>query len=335
MLIAFSPARDATMKTYKQLTYELRRQIYALNKTGMSQNKIARQLNVSQSTISRELLRNTGKRGYRIKQAQTSTDTRRLAACKAIKMTTSLIALIELKIIEKWSPQQISGWLREEQSIAISHETIYQHVWSDKKSGGHLYQDLRRKGKVYQSRSKDKQAGRGFIKNRISIDKRPHIVDDKCRIGDWEIDLVIGKGHSGALLTIVERKTSFTVSSRIYDKSAKTVTAATIALLAPFAGAVFTITADNGKEFAYHEQMTKSLNCDVYFADPYCSWQRGLNENTNGLLRQYWPKITDFKKVSQSDVQDVIIKLNDRPRKKLNYKTPARLIAEHMVAIAA
>ena len=125
------------MKTYKQLTYELRCQIYALNKTGMSQNKIARQLNVSQSTISRELLRNTGKRDYRIKQAQTSTDIRRLAACKAIKMTTSLIALIELNIIEKWSPQQISGWLREEQSIAISHETIYQHVWSDKKSGGH------------------------------------------------------------------------------------------------------------------------------------------------------------------------------------------------------
>jgi IS30 family transposase len=191
------------------------------------------------------------------------------------------------------------------------------------------------KVRVYQSRSKDKQAGRGFINSRISIDKRPHIVDDKCRIGDWEIDLVIGKGHSGALLTIVERKTSFTVSSRIYNKSAKTFTAATIGLLAPFAGAVLTITADNGKEFAYHEQMTKSLNCDVYFADPYYSWQRRLNENTNGLLRQYWPKITDFKKVSQSVVQDVIIKLNDRPRKKLNYKTPARLMAEHMVAIAA
>ncbi len=108
-----------------------------------------------------------------------------------------------------------------------------------------------------------------------------------------------------------------------------------IGLLAPFAGAVLTITADNGREFTYHEQMTKSLNCDVYFADPYCSWQRGLNENTKGLLRQYWPKMADFKKVSQSDVQDVIIELNDRPRKKLNDKTPARLMAEHRVAIAA
>ena len=229
----------------------------------------------------------------------------------------------------------MSGWLREDQSIDISYETIYQHIWSDKKSGGHLFQHLRRKGKAYQSRSKDKQAGRGFIKNRISIDERPHVVDDKSRMGDWEIDLVIGKGHSGALVTIVERKTSVTVSTRVDDKSAKTVTAATIALLAPFKGAVLTITADNGKEFAYHEKMTESLKCDVYFADPYCSWQRGLNENTNGLLRQYWPKSTDFKKVSQSAVQDVIVNLNDRPRKKLNYKTPAKLMAEHMVAIAA
>ena len=154
-------------------------------------------------------------------------------------------------------------------------------------------------------------------------------------MGDWDIDLVIGKGHSGALVTIVERKTSFTVSTRVDDKSAKTVTAATIALLAPFKGAVLTITADNGKEFAYHEQMTESLQCDVYFTEPYCSWQRGLNENPHGLLRQYWPKSTDFKKVSQSAVKDVIVNLNDRPRKKLNYQTPAKLMAEHMVVIAA
>ena len=197
MLIAFSPARNATMKTYKQLTYEQRCQIYALSKTGMSQNKIAKQLKVSQSTISMELSRNTGKRGYRLKQAQTSTDIRRLAACKAIKMTTALIALIESKLTAKWSPEQVSGWLREDQGIDISYETIYQYIWSDKKSGGYLFQYLRRRGKAYQSRSKDKQAGRGFIKSRISIDERPDVVDDKCRVGDWEIDLVIGKGRTG------------------------------------------------------------------------------------------------------------------------------------------
>ena len=335
MLIAFSPARDATMKTYKQLTYGLRCQIYALKKIGLSQNKIAQQLKVSQSTISRELSRNTGKRGYRIKQAQSFAHHRRLHSRKAIKMTSSLIALINLKIRLEWSPEQISGWLREEHKVRISHETIYLYIWSDKRRGGQLFQYLCRKGKAYQPRSKDKQAGRGFIKNRVSIDERPKDVDNKNRVGDWEIDLVIGKGHSGALVTIVERKTSFTVSMRVDDKSAKSVTATTIALLQPFTGAIFTITADNGKEFAYHEVMAEYLNCGVYFADPYCSWQKGLNENTNGLLRQYWPKSTDFKKVSQSEVEDVIVKLNERPRKKLNYKTPAKLMAEHMVAIAA
>ena len=146
---------------------------------------------------------------------------------------------------------------------------------------------------------------------------------------------MIGKGHSGALVTIVDRATSLTVSKRINNKMAQTVTDATIDLLRPFKGAVLTITADNGKEFAYHEQMTEALGAQVYFADPYCSWQRGLNENTNGLLRQYWPKKTDFKKVSAKEVKAVIVQLNDRPRKKLNFKTPAKLMADHMAAIAA
>jgi IS30 family transposase len=323
------------MKTYKQLTYEVRCQIYALNKSGMSQNQMAKQLNVSQSTISREFARNTGLRGYRIKQAQQFAQQRKAAAPKATKMTAQIIDVIELKLSEKWSPEQIAGWLELNEVVNISHETIYQYIWRDKQRGGTLFKALRRKGKKYQHRRHDKQAGRGFIKNRVSIDKRPQVVDDKSRIGDWEIDLVIGKGHSGALVTIVERKTSFTVSSRVNDKSADTVTAATIALLKPYRKAVATLTADNGKEFAYHEKVTASLGCDVYFADPYCSWQRGLNENTNGLLRQYWPKSTDFKKIEQSEVKAVIVKLNDRPRKKLNYKTPAQLMAEHMAEIAA
>jgi IS30 family transposase len=301
----------------------------------MSQNKIAQQLNVSQSTISRKFTRNTGLRGYRIQQAQRLAQQRRADASKAIKMIATLIELINLKLDDKWSPEQISGWLELNKASNISYETTYQHIWRDKQRGGMLFKSLRRKGKAYQSRSKDKQAGRGFIKNRISIDERPEVVDDRSRIGDWEIDLVIGKGHSGALVTIVERQTSFTVSARIDDKSAKTVTAATIALLKPYEKAVLTITADNGKEFAYHEEMTKHLGCDVFFVDPYCSWQRGLNEKTNGLLRQYWPKLTDFKKVSHSEVEEVIVNLNDRPRKKLKYKTPAKLMAEHMVAIAA
>ena len=171
-------------------------------------------------------------------------------------------------------------------------------------------------------------------KNHVSIERRPGIVDEKSSVSDWEIDLVIGKGHSGKIVTIVERNTSFTVSTQVNVKSADTVTAATIALLRPFQAEVLTITADNGKEFAFHEQMTDALGAKVYFAAPYCSWQRGLNEHTSGLLRQYWPKATDFKKVSQKEVSSVIVELNNRPRKKLNYQTPTELMVKHMDPLA-
>jgi len=322
------------MQTYKQLTYAQRCQIYALKKTNISQQKIASIIGASQSAVSRELKRNTGKRGYRFKQAQQLTQSRRLAVAKYKKMTPELISLINKLLADKWSPEQISGWLDKEKGSKISHETIYRHVWLDKRKGGELYSHLRRRGKAYQSRAAS-TAGRGHIKNRVSIDERPAIVDGKSRIGDWEIDLVIGKGHSGALVTIVERKTRFSVSSRIFDKQASTVTEATIALLKPYKSAVLTITADNGKEFAYHEEITKALDAPVYFADPYCSWQRGLNENTNGLLRQYWPKKTNFKLISTADVDAVLIDLNNRPRKKLDYQTPSQLMKVHMAAIAA
>ena len=322
------------MNTYKQLTYEQRCQIYVLNKSAMSQQAIADTVGVTQPTISRELRRNAGERGYRYPPAQGKRDERRAKAAKAVKMTPDMIQRIELKLHKKWSPEQISGWLLEEREEFLSHETLYLPIWENKAAGGDLFNYLRRKGKAYQPRSKS-QAGRGHIKNRVSIDERPNIVDEKGRVGDWEIDLVIGKGHSGALVTIVERATSYTVSMRIDDTSAQTVTQATIALLTPLKERVLTITADNGKEFAYHELITQALGSQVYFADPYSSWQRGWNENTNGLLRQYWPKSTDFKKVTANDVSAVIIELNDRPRKKLGYKTPAKLVAEHMAAITA
>lgn len=322
------------MNTYNQLTYEQRCQISILKKIGYSQQMIADEIGVSQSTISREFKRNSGQRGYREKQAHSLSNVRRVTAAKAIKMTYEMKGIINSKLGEKWSPEQISGWLNAEKHECLSHETIYQYIWEDKKLGGSLFKNLRRRGKAYQTRGKS-QAGRGCIKNRVSIDERPGVVDEKSRIGDWEIDLVIGKGHSGALVTVVERKTSFTVSTRVNDKSAETVTAATIALLDPYRSAVLTITADNGKEFAYHEKVTEALDAKVYFADPYCSWQRGLNENTNGLLRQYWPKKTDFKKVSKNEVSSVIVQLNDRPRKKLNYQTPAKLMADHIAALAA
>lgn len=160
-------------------------------------------------------------------------------------------------------------------------------------------------------------------------------MDAKRQVGHWEIDTVIGKGRSGVLVTIVERVTKFTLACRAFRKSAAHVTAATITLLAPFKAAVRSITADNGKEFAHHEQIAESLKCDVYFAHPYCSWERGLSENTNGLLRQDFPKSTDFKQVTDSEMKRVVSRLNDRPRKLLAFKTPAYLIREHMAALAA
>lgn len=318
---------------YQQLTYAQRCQIEVLKKS-FSQRKIADAIGVNQSTISRELARNTGQKGYRHNQAQQKTNQRRQETIKPLKMIPSMVELIESKLREEWSPEQISGRFLNEKELLISHETIYSHIWEDKKAGGDLYTHLRRQGKKYDKRRNGKST-RGQIKNRVSIDERPQIVDDKSRIGDWEIDTMIGKGHSGAVVTVVERSTNFTVSKEVNSKCAEDVTQATIDLLKPYEAAVHTITADNGKEFAYHEKISEALTTDVYFAHPYSSWERGLNENTNGLLRQYLPKATDFKKVTSNQVQEAVNKLNSRPRKNLDFKTPEELMNAHMAALAA
>jgi len=322
------------MNKYKQLSYEQRCHIYILKKSQLSQRKIASLTGVNQSTISRELSRNSGGLGYLQNQAQTKCDYRRKSAVKAVKMTRESINLIETQLREQWSPEQVSGWLAKTHSINISHERIYLHVWADKQAGGNLYTHLRRQGKKYVKRGSSKRS-RGQIKDRVSIEERPDIVDERSRIGDWEIDTVIGKGHSGAIVTIVERKTKFTVAAQVNSKHANAVTLATIKLLKPYKSAVLTITADNGKEFANHKEITKALGAPVYFCHPYRSCERGLNENTNGLLRQYWPKCTDFKKVKQRDVVKIVTKLNQRPRKILQYDTPADLMSEHIKMLAA
>jgi len=322
------------MNTYQQLTYEQRCQISVLNKSKSSQRQIAELVGVSQSTISREINRNTGERGYRHKQAQTLSDNRRKDLCKVTKMTSKMIEIVDKKIRIQWSPMQISGWLLNENSELLSHESIYLHIWKDKFTGGNLYTNLRRQGKKYDKRRNGKST-RGQIKNRVSIDDRPKIVDDKSRIGDWEIDTVIGKGHSGALVTIVDRVTKFTVSKQVDSKSADDVTKATISLLKPYKDIVHTITADNGKEFSYHEKISEALETEFYFAHPYSSWERGLNENTNGLLRQYFPKKTDFKNVSQKEVSFAVKRLNTRPRETLGFKTPDYLLNKMRAKLVA
>jgi transposase, IS30 family len=309
------------MSSYKQLNQAQRYQIEILKKAGKNQKEIAELLGVSAPTICRELKRNKGKKGYRPKQAQIKADKRRQQAAKALKMTATVIVLIESMIVLDWSPEQISGVLKGEHGITISHERIYQYIWTDKLQGGTLYEHLRQSGKKRKKRygSKDK---RGQIRNRTSIDERPAIVTEKTRIGDWEIDTVIGKNHQGALVTIVDRVSKFTLIKIVASKHAEVVTAATISLLKPYMDKAFTITADNGKEFAGHEKMTEALGVDVYFAHPYCSWERGLNENTNGLIRQYFTKGSSFENITDVDVEVVMNKLNHRPRKTLNFKTP-------------
>jgi transposase, IS30 family len=308
------------LKDYNQLTQGLRYQIGILKKAGKSQKDIADLVKVSPSTICRELQRNTGKRGYRPKQAQLKAESRRKLTAKPLKMTAVAIDLIAAKTVINWSPEQISGWLKEEEGICISHERIYQHIWADKLAGGALYKHLRHSGKKRkQYGSKDK---RGQIRNRVSIDDRPMIVSEKTRLGDWEIDTVIGKNHQGALVTLVDRVSKLTLIKKVASKHAEVVTEATITLLRPYLDKTLTITADNGKEFAGHEKIKAALDADIYFAHPYSSWERGLNENTNGLIRQYFTKGSSFENITDKDVDEVMEKLNHRPRKTLNYKTP-------------
>ena len=322
------------MRTHKQLTLGQRYQIAALKKAGHSNKAIAENIGTSESTISRELKRNTGKRGYRPQQAHRTAMWRKKTAIKAVKMTAEVMLIIEERIRFGLSPEQVSGWLKRVHGIAISHERIYQHVWEDRRKGGNLHTFLRQAHKKRRKKygSKDK---RGQISNRISIDQRPEIVDEKSRIGDWEIDTVIGKNHQGALVTIVERKSKFTLIKRVESKHADGVTAATIALLKPYKGKVSTITADNGKEFAGHETIAEALSASVYFAHPYASWERGLNENTNGLIRQYFPKGSSFEAITDEQIEAVMYRLNHRPRKGLDYQTPYEVFFEQFERKAA
>jgi IS30 family transposase len=312
------------MRSYTQLTQEERYHIYAFLKAGFSQSDVAFEIGVHKSTISRELKRNHGQKGYRPKQAHVKAVTRRRQAVKYKKMTIQLIAIIDDLIRRDFSPEQVAGHLKRNYQIRISHETIYQHVLSDKASGGTLYCHLRRS-----NRKRHKRYGsynrRGLIPGRVSIDQRPQIVDAKDRIGDWEVDTVIGKNHKGALLTVVERKTKFTLIKALPNHEAESVADAIIDLLAPYRKKIFTITSDNGKEFSQHHRISHHLKADIYFAHPYHAWERGLIENTNGLIRQYFPKKTNLKSVSDEKVKFVMERLNNRPRKTLEFATPNEL----------
>lgn len=309
---------------YNQLTENERYQIYSLLKEGKSQKQIAENLGRHPSTISRELKRNRGLRGYRPKQAQDLSDTRRSSAYKAIKLTPEVVSWCKKLIRKDLSPQQAVDYLSRHKGISLHHESIYQLIYCDQAEGGNLYQHLRVASKPYRKRY-GQYDRRGKIRNRVDIDERPAVVDGRLRVGDWEGDTIMGKGRKSALLTLVERKTLYTIIVKLTGKRADLLAAAAVHALEPIRSKVKTITFDNGLEFAEHERISEALNADIYFAHPYASWERGTNENTNGLIRQYFPKGTDFKTVTNKQIQTVMDRLNDRPRKTRGCKSPNEL----------
>lgn len=307
-------------KTYTRLTEDERYQIYEGVTEKRSHREIAELINKHHSTVSREVVRNTGLRGYRPRQAQENAQQRHQNKPRCIKLTPCVQLLIADNIRHEWSPDQIQGRLKREGLPIVCATTIYDFIKKDKAFGGDLYRHLRHK-KPYKKRTGSPDA-RGQIIGRISIDERPSIVDDKIRLGDWEADTVIGKGHKGVLVTLAERVSKKTLIAQVPSKHAEVVKNAIIKLLEPEKEYLHTITFDNGKEFAYHAQIKEALSTDNYFAHPYQSWERGLNENHNGLIRQYLPKGMALDKVTDEEISLIQEKLNNRPRKLLGYKAP-------------
>lgn len=313
------------MKSYKQLTREQRYQIYGLKQAGLKQIEIAQKVGVNKSTISREFSRNKGQRGWRPKQAQSLRDERKQACVNGKQFSAHEWGDVERLIREDLSPEQVANRFELESELQISHEIIYQYIYRDKQNGGDLYRHLRSQ-KPRRKRYASGQERRGVIKNRVSIDERPEIVDQKSRIGDWEGDTVIGKNHKGGLVTLAERKSRYVLAGHIRSKHADGVTAVTTHLLSPHRDNCHTITFDNGKEFAEHEKIAAELQASIYFAHPYHSWERGLNENSNGLLRQYFPKGMELTDLTEEQVRQAVDRLNHRPRKVLGFKSPHEVL---------
>ncbi len=304
---------------YTQLTREQRYQISALMKAGHNQTQIAAVIACHKSTISRELRRNRDQKSYRPQQADVLAKRRHRQAYYP-RIATETWQQVERLLRQQWSPEQIAGRLKLERQPTVSHERIYLYVYADKRRGGTLHRHLRS-----QKKQRKRYGGyirRGQIPNRISIEQRPQIVASKRRFGDWEADTIIGARHQGGILSVVERKSKLTRLHKLQSKSAKELQQTSITLLRPLADRVHTITVDNGKEFCQHEKITAALQAAIYFAHPYASWERGLNENTNGLVRQYFPKKHDFARITNAEVQRVQQLLNNRPRKTLGYRTP-------------
>lgn len=325
---------------YHHLTLLQREKLYAQKQAGKTQREIAQALGVSQSTISRELPRNRAgpQLGYLPDRADAKADKRRRDAKKLLPFWYEYESLLEyvhknLTSIQHWSPEQISGRIKDDHpdnpKMRVSHESIYQYIWNDKRNEGELHTNLRNRGKHNHKRGK--KDARGTIPNRKDISTRPVEVETKKIAGHYESDLIIGLLTSReALLTIVGRTNKRLFGGKV-RRTAEAVAERTIEIFIDVPPALRkTMTHDNGKEISAHEKITVTIGMEVYCARPYHSWERGLNEFTNRFVRQYFPKGTDFDTVSEEDVQEVYEAINNRPRKILQYRTPNEVFAEEL-----
>ena len=315
------------LMTYKHLSQAERYQIHALMKAGHDQSQIAKLLDRHKSTISRELSRNTGSRGYRPKQACEMSADRAQHSRNAPTVEPWVREAACALLCIQWSPEQIAS------QLPISHETVYQHVYADKAQGGTLWKHLRcqkQKRKRYAS-GRDR---RGQIPNRRPLSERPLHIEARRQVGHWECDTVIGASHKGAVVTMVERKSGYAVMAKVEKKTSELVSSAIVDKLQPLAARVKTLTFDNGKEFAGHAHIDQQLQSTAYFARPFASWERGSNENLNGLLRQYVPKKRAMSTVSDEEIRMIQNRLNNRPRKRLGFKTPAEVFHQSLKRVA-
>ena len=307
------------MRQYQQLTREKRYAIYMLIQAGYSHRRIAKVMFVHHSTVSREIKRNTRVCAYRHGVAEDLARARRKKSRRPTKLTSENQLLIGACLRKHWSPEQVSGRLKLEGLLNISHETIYKYIHRNKADGGKLHTLLRLKKKYRRPYGSNK---RFVIQNRISIDQRPAIVGEKSRVGDWELDTIISRKHPSVLISMVERRSRFTLIAKAQSKHSARVAHSIRNMLRLHKDKVLSITSDNGREFSMHQRLKKWLDTDYYFCHPYSSWERGLNENTNGLIRHYAPKGSSFEHIGRDRLKQIMSNLNTRPRKVLGYLTP-------------
>ena len=310
--------------TYTQLTLEDRIAISVLRTEGLNSSQIAQRLGRSRSTISREVKRNRkpGDHGYRPKKANGRAAHRRRTTRRHTKFSDSQWQFVKDRLREEWSPDQISRTLAVEVGFSFSHETTNRHVWHDRKRGGTLHTHMRQARKKWRKlyRSRD---SRGKLTGKKMIDDRPSEVEDRQILGHWEGDTVIGSSHDRpCIFTVVERKTGFLLIGKLPSRTKEALNRCAIKLIREYSYAFKTITTDNGTEFHGYKDIEEATGVPFYFAHPYHSWERGTNENTNGLIRQYLPKGKSMASLTQERCNEIAQKLNRRPRKRLGYRTP-------------